>query len=92
MLFACFKILRDYVDKELHPMVVDGWKDPDEETMKIYRLYDWWVEERPETIKSMNYLLDRQEYRTYSNLVHDLDEKDNEMLSELISLRETLWS
>lgn len=78
MLFACFKILSDFMERE-YPGCVDWEYDEDHRVChkEMKELYHWWKVERP------NYVRETSDFP---------NEKDQEMLKRLIEIRGMLWT
>ena len=84
MLYACFQLLTDCIEKENLLTGNGSWNQNDEYKQArndIEELYNWWLE--------------RQKLST-SEKFNDLNEKqyleDNEQLIKLISVRKYLWT
>jgi len=91
MLFACFKLLVDYVEKEkpFDHFDYDWSEESRKRGDEIKALYDWWKTERAAEHKAVEKLEDRFERveRRWA-----LEEKDDQMLRRLIEIRRHLWT
>jgi len=89
ILYACFKILSNFVEKEMKyncyyvPATehCPEW-DQRETEKEIRALYQWWTEERPKELET----------ERYYGAGEAGDAKDNEMLERLLKIRKNLWS
>lgn len=95
MLLACFKILRDFVEREdptvgLEP--ISSHRNLDEERLEarreIRRLYVWWTEEREREMEARRRDLLSDNPQAVSG---GLD-RDDEMLARLIRVRCYMWT
>jgi hypothetical protein len=98
MLYACFVILRDFVELE----------KPERETARfdtIYQLYNWWMVDRPRKVSEISEMSARIAKRESLCLINraadmldlqerisKLDKEDQEMLERLVKEREYLWT
>lgn len=81
LLFACFNILKDFVEKE-YPGYVD-WEHGEDISwakQEMLELYIWWTQKRPAIINNKQTLMLHQE------------EEDSEMLKRLMRIRLYLWT
>ena len=79
ILYACFQLLKDFVEKEKEIIAQIDWEH-DEEIKKAKQeidfLYSWWLErlDREDDLDEKQYL------------------EDNQMLKRLIEIRKYLWT
>ncbi len=102
MLFACFQVLENFVEKEVPSDFFEGewlsnFTQEREFRLEVIQLYDFWKERRKYTYnKDFSKLPERGEgYQKRLIQWHDnieaRDAKDQEMLKRLIEIRPALW-
>ena len=95
LLYASFKILQDFVEKE-DPKIglrtledfgapCKGLEAHLEIEREVRAIYDWWVKERPTMYRAWA--------ESYSwKVEEELDKTDEEMLIRLVKIRRYLWT
>lgn len=79
LLYACFQLLKDFVEKEKDLIEQIDWQEKQETKnakAEIEHLYNWWIKrcEQNDDLNSKQY------------------EEDNQMLKRLIDVRKYLWT
>lgn len=108
MFYACFALLKNYVEREKPFEIVDwGWnKEHKKAAKEIKELYDWWVKGRKDEQDELDRLGEKlyhnwtnrqkrqkdKKWKEYIEQVNALEGKDQKQLLRLIKIRHFLWT
>lgn len=84
LLHAAFQVFKDFVEKEKG---IAKCYDK-EATKKMWKLYQWWVRDRSRNLNTQSYY----ELADPSTGMMKYEVDDQQMLTELINMRLTLWT
>lgn len=108
MMYACFKLLVNYVEKQIPFTIIDFDYDEQHKALKkdILDLYGWWTVTRPKERKEVSEGWSKipktypeggvwrphPDAKTLLDREAELDKKDDEMLEKLVKIRRSLWT
>lgn len=85
MLHACFQLLTNFVEKEMHAQDYPDWEATEQTKnakKEMEELYNWWQQWQKEKIKDSS--------TSFEDMNNHL--KENEMLKRLIDVRKYMWT